>query len=66
MKVQAKFYTVHIIDARTKELKVIETLTAGNANEVGTMATAYLKDNNLPKDKVWKTTPIVIKKEIDV
>lgn len=66
MRVQGKFYEVKIIDARGEELKVIETITTGNISECGTLATKYLKDHNLPKDKVWKTTPLVIKKWIDI
>ena len=61
MRVQVKFYEVKIIDARNEELEVIATLTSGDISEVGKLATEYLKENNLPKDKVWKTTPIVKK-----
>ena len=63
MKAQIKYYEVKIIDARNEELEVLETIVDGDINEVGKKATEYLKENDLPKDLVWKTTPIV-KKEI--
>lgn len=66
MKVQAKFYEVKIIDARGEKLEVLETIVDGDISKVGVKATEYLKTNNLPKDKVWKTTPLVIKKLIEI
>ena len=66
MKVQCKFYEVQIIDARGEKLELLETITDGDISKVGVKATEYLKNNNLPKDKVWKTTPIVKKKYIEI
>ena len=66
MRVQAKFYQVNIIDARNEQLELLDTIVDGDISKVGVKATEYLKEHNLPKDKVWKTTPIVVKTYIEI
>lgn len=66
MKAQIKFYKVNIIDARGEELVLLDSIIDGDINEVGKKATEYLKENNLPKEYVWKTTPIVCKEVRDI